>query len=254
MALRLQEGSRPHRRLAARCIRATAPCCKPTSTPADRSSTEVPYDAKTGETDLAAFARRWTRIRRWCIAAEPELLRGGRAGTQARRGCPRPRGAAVHGHHRSAVVRPSGLAGQPGADLAVGELQSFGNSMTFGGPGVGFFAGQARSSSGSSPAAWRARPSTSTASGPSCSRSLPASSTSGARTRPPTSAPTTACARWPPRCTWRSWARRGFGSWRCSTTDGPSYAREKLGKRALHRPDLQRVRGRSGNELGPGAA
>src|SRR5581483_7269332 len=32
--------------------------------------------------------------------------------------------------------------GEQGADLAVGELQSFGNGMNFGGPGLGFFAGK----------------------------------------------------------------------------------------------------------------
>ena len=75
------------------------------------------------------------------------------------------------------ILKPPG---ELGADLCVGEGQTLGNRLDFGGPSFGFFACRAGS---------RARPATSTGGTASCSPSRRASSTSAVRRPPTTSAP-----------------------------------------------------------------
>ena len=79
------------------------------------------------------------------------------------------------------VLRPPG---EFGVDIAVGEGQTLGNRLDFGGPSFGFFAAQRGATCAACPAASPARRPTSTAAAASCSRCRRASSTSAARRRP----------------------------------------------------------------------
>ena len=84
--------------------------------------------------------------------------------------------------------------GEMGADIVVGEGQSIGNGLNFGGPYVGLFASRTKYVR-QMPGGLRAKRSMPRASAASCSRSRPASSTSAARRRPRISAPIQVSAR-----------------------------------------------------------
>ena len=91
------------------------------------------------------------------------------------------------------ILKPPG---ELGADICVGEGQSLGNRLDFGGPSFGFFAAEERFLR-KMPDASRARRATPTAGVASCSPCRRASSTSGARRPPTTSAPPRRSTRWP---------------------------------------------------------
>ena len=91
----------------------------------------------------------------------------------------------------------------------VGEGQTLGNRLDFGGPSFGFFAAQRGATCAGCRAGSRARRPTSTAAAASCSRCRRASSTSAARRRPTTSAPRRRSTR-SPASIYLSWlGRRG---------------------------------------------
>ena len=79
--------------------------------------------------------------------------------------------------------------GECGVDIAVGEGQTLGNRLDFGGPSFGFFAVDRGADAAGARPDRRARPATSTDGAGSCSRCRPASSTSAASARLRTSAP-----------------------------------------------------------------
>ena len=94
-----------------------------------------------GTEDILVADRRQRLLRRRADAgrvrqsARPEAHR--REGAPARR-------AAHRGVHRSGVARPVQSPGSMGADIVVGEGQSIGNALNFGGPYVGLFATQSK--------------------------------------------------------------------------------------------------------------
>ena len=96
----------------------------------------------TAATDARGARRRARRRRLRGLPAVPELPR--RPSRTSRRSCPPPRRPA-----RSSIVQcdplPLGILRPPGefgVDVAVGEGQSLGNRLDFGGPSFGFFAAQ----------------------------------------------------------------------------------------------------------------
>ena len=107
-------------------------------------------------------------------------------------------------------LRPAPGPGELGADVAVGELQSFGNGQLRR-PGGGLLRHPRDLPAADARTALRRDRGRATAGAASSSPSPPANSTSAARTRPPTSAPTTASARWRRRCTWPSSLLRTAG-------------------------------------------
>ena len=100
----------------------------------------VDYDPKTGRTDLAALGKALDAKTAIVLLGSPNFF-GVVEDVKA---------AAAAAHAAGALVGVAvtealslGLLASPGelgADVAFGELQSFGNGLTFGGPGVGFFA------------------------------------------------------------------------------------------------------------------
>ena len=123
--------------------------------------------------------------------------------------------------------------GNYGCALAIGEGQSAGNYMSYGGPHYGFLAardehirrlpGPDRRRDGRHRG--RARLSS--------SRCRRASSTSGARRRPRTSPPTRPCSRSRAWCTSRCSARRGCARRGRPAWRSPPYAKERLEARGL---------------------
>jgi glycine dehydrogenase subunit 1 len=101
---------------------------------------EIPFDAKTGRTDTAALAEAVDSKTALVLVQSPNFF--GVIEDLV------PIVAAAHGAGALAGVAVSealslGMLKSPGelgADIAVGELQSFGNGVSYGGPGVGFFA------------------------------------------------------------------------------------------------------------------
>jgi glycine dehydrogenase subunit 1 len=101
---------------------------------------EIPYDVKTGATDLAAARRLVSETTSAVLVQNPNFF-----------GVIEPvEDLAAAAHARQAgcvvsVVEPVSLGllkppGECGADIAVGEAQGFGVGIQFGGPYVGFFA------------------------------------------------------------------------------------------------------------------
>ena len=133
--------------------------------------------------------RRGRRRHRRRLPPAAELPRHGRG--------PRPAGRGRQADRRAAWSAPAdplplGILkppGELGVDICVGEGQTLGNRLDFGGPIVRLLRRRASASSARCRAASPARRATSTASAASCSRSRRASSTSAARRRRTTSAP-----------------------------------------------------------------
>jgi glycine dehydrogenase subunit 1 len=101
---------------------------------------EVPFDNATGATDLAELGRIAGRDLLCAVVGYPNAF-----------GVIEPLGAAAEIAHRAGALAISATAealalgllkapGDLGADLVVGEGQSFGMPLQFGGPGVGFMA------------------------------------------------------------------------------------------------------------------
>ena len=101
---------------------------------------EVPFDDASGATDLSALERIADDRLLCMVTGYPNAL-----------GIIEPLGAIVQATHRAGALAISATAegialgllrapGELGVDLAVGEGQSFGLPLQFGGPGVGFMA------------------------------------------------------------------------------------------------------------------
>ena len=167
---------------------------------------EVPHDGGTTDPDARARGRRATPPR--VIFQQPNFF-----------GClePAPELAAAAndaGALPIAHVDPISLGvleapGNYGCALAIGEGQSAGNSMSYGGPHYGFLAAREELHPPAARAGSSARRSTPRASAAMSSPCRRASSTSAARRRPRTSPPTRPCSPWRAWCTSRCSARRG---------------------------------------------
>ncbi len=138
-----------------------------------------------------------------------ELLRLPRAGARPRGRGERRRRAADRARRPRSASACSRRPGNYGCALAIGEGQSAGNCMSYGGPHYGFLAARARLHPAAARAGSSARRWTPRASAAMCSPCRRASSTSGARRRPRTSPPTRRCSPWRGSCTCRCSARRG---------------------------------------------
>ena len=100
---------------------------------------EVPFDRETGRLDLAAASELLDGAAA-LIAGHPNFF-GIVEPFDALSALAHDRGALMVGVTEEALAL--GLIASPGAlgaDLAAGSLQSFGNPLSFGGPGLGFFA------------------------------------------------------------------------------------------------------------------
>jgi len=100
----------------------------------------VPYDAKTGRTDPAVLARALDAKTAIAILGSPNFF-GIVEDVKSAAAAAHAAGALLG----VAVTEPLSLGmfagpGDLGADIAMGELSSFGNGLNYGGPGVGFFA------------------------------------------------------------------------------------------------------------------
>ena len=105
-----------------------------------REVVEVPFDPKTGRTDGAAFAKALTEKTAFALVQSPNFLGAVedlRPLAQAAHGAGALFGAAVAEPVSLGLFEPPGALG---ADVCVGELQSFGSGLSYGGPGCGFFA------------------------------------------------------------------------------------------------------------------
>ncbi|MHB1844610.1 MAG: aminomethyl-transferring glycine dehydrogenase subunit GcvPA [Deltaproteobacteria bacterium] len=108
-----------------------------------REVVEVPFDPKTGRTDAVAFEKALSEKTAFALVQSPNFL--GAVEELRPLADATHRAGALFG---AAVTEPLSLGlfeapGALGADVCVGELQSFGNGLSFGGPGVGFFAAKA---------------------------------------------------------------------------------------------------------------
>jgi len=141
MALRIKKGRRQV--VVSRAVHPSyRAVLKTYLTAADTELTEVPYDSKTGETDLAELRRAVGSNTALVLLQSPNFFGVIESMRQS----------AEIAHSAGALLCAAatealsfGLLASPGdagADIAVGELQSFGNGMSFGGPGLGFFAGK----------------------------------------------------------------------------------------------------------------
>ncbi len=101
---------------------------------------ELPFDAKTGRTDAAALGKALDARTGLVLLQSPNFF-GVVEQLDQLAGVTHGAGALLGVAVSEALSL--GLLQSPGAhgaDIAVGELQSFGNGVSFGGPGVGFFA------------------------------------------------------------------------------------------------------------------
>jgi glycine dehydrogenase subunit 1 len=141
MALRLKKGRRQI--VVSRALHPSYRAVLQTYLTAGHSElTEVPFDPKTGATDIAALRKAVGQNTALVLLQSPNFF-----GV-----IENLREAAEVAHSTGALLGAAttealsfGLLASPGeqgADIAVGELQSFGNGMSFGGPGLGFFAGK----------------------------------------------------------------------------------------------------------------
>ena len=191
---------------------------------------EVPHDG--GTTDPDRVARGRARRRRGDLPAA-ELLRLPRAGARPR-GRRERRGRARRSRTSTSIsLGVLEAPGNYGCALAIGEGQSAGNFMSYGGPHYGFLAAREElhppaARAGSSARRWTPRASAAMSS--PCRR---ASSTSGARRRPRTSPPTRPCSPSQGWCTSRCSARRGCARRGRPAWRSPQYAKERLGERGL---------------------
>ena len=101
---------------------------------------ELPFDPKTGRTDAAALARAATEKTALVLVGSPNFF--GVVEDLAPLAEVAHRAGALFGVAVTEALSLGLLAapGELGADVAVGEFQSFGNGASFGGPGVGFLA------------------------------------------------------------------------------------------------------------------
>jgi glycine dehydrogenase subunit 1 len=101
---------------------------------------EIPYDAETGRTDPAALKRAITSDTALVLLGSPNFF--GVVEEVRVAGDLAHDAGALLGVAISEALSLGVLAspGELGADVAVGEMQSFGNTMNFGGPGLGFLA------------------------------------------------------------------------------------------------------------------
>ncbi len=141
MALRIKKGRRQV--VVSRAVHPSyRAVLKTYLTAADTELTEVPFDSKTGETDLAELRKAVGSNTALVLLQSPNFFGVIESLRQS----------AEIAHSAGALLCAAttealsfGLLTSPGdagADIAVGELQSFGNGMSFGGPGLGFFAGK----------------------------------------------------------------------------------------------------------------
>jgi glycine dehydrogenase subunit 1 len=106
----------------------------------DAEIADIPFDPKTGRTDPIVLAKALDAKTGLVLLQSPnffgivEELEKAAAATHAAGAL---LGVAVSEALSLGLLQSPGAQG---ADVAVGELQSFGNGMSFGGPGVGFFA------------------------------------------------------------------------------------------------------------------
>ncbi len=141
MALRLKKGRR--RVVVARALHPSyRAVLKTYLSAADTELVEVPYDPKTGETDVAALRKAVDTNTALVLLQTPNffgILENLRQAAEIAHSA-----GALLGSATTEALSFGLLAspGEQGADIAVGELQSFGNGMSFGGPGLGFFAGK----------------------------------------------------------------------------------------------------------------
>ena len=120
--------------------------------------------------------------------------------------------------HRGAGLRAPEEPGKPGRRHRRRRGAEPGHPPLLRGAGPGHAREPEASTCGTCPDASWDRRRTGTGGAASCSRWPRGSSTSAGRRRPRTSAPTTASARSPPRCTWPPSAGPASGSWPPSTT------------------------------------
>jgi glycine dehydrogenase subunit 1 len=101
---------------------------------------ELPFDARTGRTDQAALAKSIDARTSLVLLQSPNffgVIEDLKTAAEATHAAGALLAVAVSEALSLGLLRSPG---ELGADIAVGELQSFGNGMSFGGPGVGFFA------------------------------------------------------------------------------------------------------------------
>ena len=142
MALRLKKGRRQV--LVSRAVHpAYRQVLKTYLGAAGAELVEVGFDLKTGATDLAALRQAVSETTALVLLQSPNFF--GVIEEEIAEALKATHGVGALLGVATTEALSFGLLASPGAlgaDLAVGELQSFGNGMSFGGPGLGFFAGK----------------------------------------------------------------------------------------------------------------